>query len=604
MKINAFVLGAGLGERLRPLTEYIPKPLLPLCGRAVLERVIEKIESLNPERIGINLHYRAYMIKEWLDSHPLRDRIDIFYEDPILGTGGALKNAEVFLKDSIFIVHNSDILSDIDLHEAIDFHLSKNHIATLIVHDRPEFNNLIISDGVLKGLRLSGAQGKVVAFTGIAIYEPEFLRFLPPGYSSVVDAWLRIIEEGHYSIGVFDVTGSYWSDIGTPESYARTIYDLLKKDGETLYIHPSVCTDEVEFDGFVSIESCARLNKARLRNVVILSTGQIEGSYENAIVGDAFLLHLKEGSLFRIPYIIGTGGSDRRYYRIGDGKVLMECRPDDPDFIRHIEYSQFFMSKGIRVATLFSFDHERKTALFEDLGDISLYTWLRGKKDPGIIEEIYRKVIDLLIKIHSIKSALPSFRVFDYRHFRWETEYFVERFLRPVAGIEVNRTLDEEFHKLALICDSYPKRLIHRDFQSQNIMIKNNMPCIIDFQGARIGPPGYDLASLLWDPYYRLERDLRERLIDYYLERAASEIEDFESGSFKESLYFLRLQRHMQALGAYGFLSMIKGKRYFMKYIPEAVRLLKEDIVPLKESFRKIKGICERLCELYKLQDC
>ncbi|MFN3739363.1 MAG: sugar phosphate nucleotidyltransferase [Thermodesulfovibrionales bacterium] len=602
MKINAFVLAAGLGERLRPITENIPKPLLPICGRPVIDLVLERIESLNPERIGINLHHRAFMIKEWLDKHPLRDKIDIFYEDPIYGTGGALKNAEFFLKDSTFIVHNSDILSDIDLIKALDFHQSNNNIATLIVHDRPEFNNLIVSDGLFKGLRSSGGNERAMAFTGIAIYEPEFLRFLPPGYSSVVDTWLRVIGEG-YSIGIYDVTGSYWSDIGTPESYAATVFNLLKKDGEAVYIAPSVCTDHIEFKGVLSIESGVKLKKgSSLRNAILLG-GEASGSIENIIAGEGFSISLNEERLFGLPYLIGTGGSDRRYYRAGNGKVLMICKADDPDFKRHIEYSIFFLNSRIRVARLLSYEEEKKIAFFEDLGDITLYSWLKGKRDLSLIEDMYKKVIDGLIRIHRIipDNSSPSFRVFDYEHFRWETRYFTERFLKPVAGIDIDEDIEREFHELALIADSYPKRLIHRDFQSQNIMIKDNMPYIIDFQGARLGPPGYDLASLLLDPYYRLEERLRQRLIEYYIEKAKFEMPDFDERPFMESLPILRIQRHMQALGAYGYLSMVKGKRYFVKYISEAVRLLKEDSITLKERFGAINRICERLGGFYNL---
>lgn len=602
MKINAFVLAAGLGERLRPITDNIPKPLLPICGRPVLDLVLERIETLNPERIGINLHHRAFMIKEWLDKHPLRYKIDIFYEDPIFGTGGALKNAEIFLNYSTFIVHNADIVSDIELKRALDFHLSGKNIATLIIHDRPEFNNLLVSDGMLKGLRSSGINGKAMAFTGIAIYEPEFLRFLSPGYSSVVDAWLRAIEEG-YSIGIFDVTGSYWSDIGTPESYARTVFELLKKDGEAIYIAPSVCTDHVEFNGAVCIESEVKLKKgSSLRNVLALK-GELSGSIENAIVLDGISISLNEERLFRIPYLIGTGGSDRRYYRTGNGEVLMVSKPDDPDFKRHMEYSIFFLNRGVRVARLLRYEEEKKTAIFEDLGDITLYSWLKGKRDLSLIEDMYKKVIDILIKIHRIipDDPSPSFRVFDYEHFRWETRYFIERFLKPVQGIDIDEDMEKEFHELAIMADTYPKRLIHRDFQSQNIMIKNNIPYVIDFQGARLGPPGYDIASLLWDPYYRLDNALRQRLIEYYMERAKIEMPDLDKGLFMESLPVLRLQRHMQALGAYGFLSMVKGKRYFMKYIPEAVRLLKEDIFSLRKRFRAINRICERLGEFYNI---
>jgi aminoglycoside/choline kinase family phosphotransferase len=105
---------------------------------------------------------------------------------------------------------------------------------------------------------------------------------------------------------------------------------------------------------------------------------------------------------------------------------------------------------------------------------------------------------------------------------------------------------------------------------------------IIDYQGARMGPSAYDVASLLWDPYHRLEDRMRERLTDYYI----SKIEDkFDVDYFRETLAVCRLQRHMQALGAYGYLSFVKGKRYFLKYVPEGLRLLKEDVELFRNEY-------------------
>jgi len=124
---------------------------------------------------------------------------------------------------------------------------------------------------------------------------------------------------------------------------------------------------------------------------------------------------------------------------------------------------------------------------------------------------------------------------------------------------------------------------------------------IIDYQGARIGPPAYDVVSLLWDPYYSIDAGIRKGLLEYYVSEIAKRglfsidtgtgQTTFDHSQFRESLIVCRLQRHMQALGAYGFLSTLKGKKYFLKYIPEGLRLLKEDILIVKNEYP----------ELYKL---
>ena len=97
MKLSIFILAAGYGERLRPITDYIPKPLIPILGKPVLQYVIERISSLPVDRIGINLHHRKEVIKEWIKQSAFSNKAKIYPEDIILGTGGALKNAEAFL---------------------------------------------------------------------------------------------------------------------------------------------------------------------------------------------------------------------------------------------------------------------------------------------------------------------------------------------------------------------------------------------------------------------------------------------------------------------------------------------------------------------------
>lgn len=613
-KINVFIPAAGLGERLRPITDYIPKPLLPILGKPVLQLVIERVLTLPINKIGINLHHKKEAIEQWICRCPFREKIRLFYEEQILRTGGALKNAEEFLSQDAFLVHNSDIISDIDLQKLFEYHFSSGNLITLTVHDYPEFNNLIIDDkGFLKGLDSPVKSGnddsitsiKRVAFTGIAIYSAEFMKFLPDGASTVTDAWLKAIDAG-YKISTYNVSGCYWRDIGRPSSYATAIIEALKANGEVVYIHPSIedCRG-IHLNGYVVIEEKNKLaQNITFRNCIVLPQSRIEDNshYNNCIVGYDFKIRLSESDILNLlgtdAVPIGAGGSDRKYYRIKHGKdtaILMEYVQDDPEFYRHIEYTRFFLKHNIPVPKLIKVTHTDRKAIFEDAGDISLYTWLRCPRDQKQVEDIYRKVIDILVLIHTLITQIKELgdgflRVFDYEHCRWETEYFTKRFVEGIKNIKVenSKELDKEFHLLALRVDSTPKTIIHRDFQSQNIMVKDNMELrIIDYQGARLGPPGYDIASILWDPYYRLNGDMRERLLEYYIGKMKG-MEGFNEKDFRDSLLLCRLQRHMQALGAYGFLSSVKGKKYFLKYIPEGLRLLKEDLLSSKNEYPEL----------------
>ena len=127
-------------------------------------------------------------------------------------------------------------------------------------------------------------------------------------------------------------------------------------------------------------------------------------------------------------------------------------------------------------------------------------------------------------------------------------------------------------------------------------MISEGIPRFIDYQGARIGPPAYDVAAVLWDPYYRLEDAMRERLVAHYIElRIRRSGGDFSPEAFLESLPLCRLQRHMQALGAYGFLSVEKGKHYFRKHIPEGLCLLRLDTEETAGAYPAIAALVETL---------
>ena len=631
--LKIFLPAAGLGERLRPITYRIPKPLLPILGRPLIEITLKKFSAVSSARIGINLHYKPEMIKEWIKSSVYADRVELFPEDPILGTGGALKNAEGFLSDSHFLVHNADILSDIDFVQLIGTHLASENIATLATHDYPKYNNVVVDDnGFVIDVENPGAStpnpdrlARKVAYTGIAVYSPEILKFLPDGVSHATVAWLAAAKAGH-KVQALDFTGCYWNDIGTPASYASAIIDALRNSGETVYINPLVKKCSLtEIDGYIIIEDGNELGQnVSLRNCIVMPSampsrpaltknppsppfakGGMGGLFENCILGPDFKIALNESEILRSSndaILIGTGGSNRNYYRIkkdANTAVLMKCKEGDADYHRHIEYTKFFLKHNIPVPQLIEAKTDKMSAIFEDLGDISLYSWLKCRREDEAIEKMYRKVLGIAAQIHTSATANVSecpmlqSRLFDYEHYRWETAYFTERFLKGVRNIKPKNisALQDEFHKIASKADSYPKTIIHRDFQSQNIMIHKGSPGLIDFQGARMGLPAYDIASILWDPYYRLEDDMRERLLEYYLNR----IKNSASPLHPFSILPCRLQRHMQALGAYGFLSSVIGKKYFLKHIPEGLRLLKEDVTLVKDDYPELYALVIKL---------
>ena len=645
-KINVFIPAAGFASRLGPVSAHIPKPLLPVLGRTVLDMLLEKICTTLPVAwIGINVHHRWESVRDHAAASPYSSKIVVFHEKQLLGTGGALKNAASLLSASPFLVHNADILSGIDLGALLDHHNGSGNMATLAVHDYPEINTVWTDKtGRVKhvGKNPPGLRGglRPVTYTGVAIYSPEFLGLLKEGRSEVVDAWLSAGSSGP-AVGTVDVSGAAWSDIGTPDAYSSAVFQVLREGGEMSYVHPSVQCDRLTVGERTVIEGGIIFEgPASFRNCIILPGARVRhGEYiEDAIAGPGFRVPISRPCATRVPQAvplvsafmgvppekisfipIGTGGSDRKYYRVaGHGRtaVLLECPRTDPDYQRQIVYSRFFASHSVPVARLLAGepetadrpacrDNEQFHALFEDLGDTSLYSLNKCAGDPERVESLYRKTLDILLILHTVATdnardcPPPNFRIFDYDHLRWETDYFIRQFVRATRGVVPHdkALLEEEFDRLARKLDSAPRTVVHRDFQSQNIMVTGgDTPRLIDYQGARMGPPAYDLASLLWDPYVMLDDAVRQRLMLYYLDKRGRYSGDlFDEASFMATVLPCRLQRHMQALGAYGFLAGKKGKKYFLRHVPRALSYLREEAESARSEYPALYDLVKKL---------
>jgi NDP-sugar pyrophosphorylase family protein/aminoglycoside/choline kinase family phosphotransferase len=653
--LDIFLPAAGFGERLRPATNHLPKPLLPILGTPIIEGILGKLGTVCDGTIGINVHWKADLLRAWAAASPWNERIVFFPEDPILGTGGALKNAESLLSRRPFIVHNSDILLDIDFARLVEDHLASGNVATLVCHRLPHLSNVVIDErGQVLDVENPGASkpdpthvADKVAYTGIAVYSPEILAFLPSGVSHATVAWVAASKAGR-RVRAYDVTGAYWNDVGDPATYARGVLDALRERGETVYRSATARCGRLEIDGYVVVESRSEVRDgSRLRNCILLPGAVVSGSHENRIVGPDYTISLSEADMqpalhaaekkrvalsdplfashFGMPatktptaapaadspvwsdaILIGLGGSDRRYFRVQHGGrtvVLMECRPEDPDFERHLAYTEFFARHAVPVPAMFAVDRASKRALFEDLGDTSLYAYLKLSRDAAGVETVYRAVMQSLVTIHTSATdrvsecPLLKTRIFDYDYFRWETTYFLDRFvvgLRKLP-IEARPAVDAALHRLAQRVNAAPKSIIHRDFQCQNIMIHGGVPRIIDYQGARMAAPAYDVASILWDPYHRLDGAVREQLLGYYVGEMKARRPEFEEKAFRESLLGCRLQRHMQALGAYGFLAEVKGKKYFLKHVPEALALLQADMGEARQHYPELERLIASL---------
>ncbi len=265
-------------------------------------------------------------------------------------------------------------------------------------------------------------------------------------------------------------------------------------------------------------------------------------------------------------------------------------------------------AKGIAVPVVYEHDRERGWFIIEDLGDCHLQTEvMRIKGDRKQLVEIYQQTIDALVVIQAegrkgFDPALTHNPPYDTRFMlAWESGYFLRAFLKGFLGLAIpDEELRDELEELARQAAGAPAGyFLYRDFQSRNIMVREQGLGFLDFQGGRLGPLQYDLASLLLDPYVELDHRVQEELLAYYLGRIG-ERATLDLQGFQEQYPFVALHRTMQILGAFGFLTTAKGLAFFRPYISPALRglrtLLQERyFTPYKKLkrvvFEEIKGI-------------
>jgi NDP-sugar pyrophosphorylase family protein len=235
--MKAMILAAGLGTRLRPLTDTIPKPLLPVGGVPLIVWNLLLLRAGGIREVIINLHYLGSMMEETLGDGSRWDmRITYSHEAELLGTGGGLKSAEWFFDGQPFFVMNGDTLIDLDLQAFLDFHDLQNGAATLVLRDDPQAAEwgaveTDAQDRILRikgqGIEERGAKRAVTSrmFAGVHILHPSILDDAPTGKPfSIIDSYTRAIADGSRLLG-FVHTG-YWSDIGTVECYTQAQRDV------------------------------------------------------------------------------------------------------------------------------------------------------------------------------------------------------------------------------------------------------------------------------------------------------------------------------------------------------------------------------------------
>jgi hypothetical protein len=291
------------------------------------------------------------------------------------------------------------------------------------------------------------------------------------------------------------------------------------------------------------------------------------------------------------PHRLPGAGSDRILARLflpaGTVVLVENPRPDGkhPDENDSFVYlSRHLRGHDLPVPRVIAFDPAKGTYLMEDLGDDDLYGKVRVGVTDGELRELYREGITLLsaMQVEGREGFDPARTHSPPGYDRdlmltWESGYFQRELLDNHLGLgNQPEDLRSEFEKLADRTGRAGRDFfLHRDFQSMNLKLREGQLWIIDFQGARLGPPQYDLAAFLFDPYVELPAELREEMLECYLVDLVGRT-GIDHDRFLEDFPFVAAHRLMQALGAYAFLGHRKGKRDFLSFVPAGLRLLAE----------------------------
>jgi len=276
-------------------------------------------------------------------------------------------------------------------------------------------------------------------------------------------------------------------------------------------------------------------------------------------------------------------GSDRTFFRLKwngkDSAILVHYDPKRVENTYYADIAAFLHDIDVPAPRLIRHDPAGCLIVMEDLGDTDL--WSLRKTPWETRRALYLKTLTIVHRLHSFpEKEFPSGRVrlmesFGPDLYRWERDYFRDHFVRGVCGTELEpsfgRELEAELSSLAERLSGTIRCLVHRDLQSQNVMIRNGEPFLIDFQGMRFGSPFYDLGSLLCDPYVNFSDSERDELLSFYYGVWRW---DLDWATFQNTFWEASAQRLMQALGAYGFLGLKKGLKTYLDHIPAGLHHL------------------------------
>ena len=513
---KAVVLAAGHGTRLRPFTCATPKPLMPVWGETMLSRIMKMLRERGVDDIVVNSHHLHEQIRVWTDEYRKnaqaagdKVRIKVSYEPEILGNGGVLNPLREWIGEDPFYLVSSDIVMENvpDLEKPFERLKTSGCIGVALVTEAGPRTIEVEPESKFVTCWRSPDPGVEGTFTycGFAILKPAILKYVKPdGFSSIVTAFEKAMMEGGKFIKAVESKDLLWEDAGTILRYID-----LNRDGDD--------------NGFADIPQLKAVGATN-------------------------------------PKFLGARGSERVFFGCDQGIAVMYDDGNRDENGKYPGHARWLKSKGIPVPEILADIPEKKAMLMSNAGT-----------ERKMSLEDYVKVVEALVKFNALGSEpdVPANLIppFDDETWEWERNLFAKYCLGANFQMEMPETVRKELEGVAEILEREPKALVHRDFQSTNVLWKGNDLTFIDFQGMRLGPAAYDLASLVYDPYVTFTEGERRALIALYAKTAGRP-------EFEKVLPFAAVQRLSQCLGAYGRLASVGQPQFGKHVVPALTNLL------------------------------
>lgn len=550
---KAIVLAAGFGTRLRPFTASVPKPLLSVWGEPMLARVVDMLRSWGVEDIVVNCHHLHEQVEAWCKLNGCRAA----YEPEILGTGGVLNPLRDWIGNDDFYLANGDIVVENVPVDGLGGEVAPDTLGWCLTSEEgPRTIEAEPSRGLVTCWH-SPDPGWPGTFTycGIARLRAKVLDFVKPeGFSTIVEAYEKAMMEGLFMRAV-NAQEMLWTDAGTVETYMG-----LNSDGDE--------------NAYSKIPQVAAALKA------IGAPAEAKVAFK------------------------GARGSDRAFFKTPGAYIIVYDDVKRAENARYASHAHFLEAHGIKVPKVLADLTSLKTLALEDVGGDDLAARAKWRGEDRLYD--YVAVTEELARFNALLDAAKAEKLeleprFDAALYKWERELFAEHCLGTRFHREMTKEVERELVTVAERLLKEPPALVHRDFQSSNVIWSTKDFKFIDFQGMREGAAAYDLASLLYDPYIELRAGERKALAALYAKKSG------RGDAILEVLPFAAVERLVQALGAYGRLASI-GKTEFSRHVMpalqnlldaadsaglDAIGALAEDLIALEEKNHVHSHKCE-----------